>query len=107
MTASRRSAYRYGDFPELFWDAQPGAPIDPANPVVLARILSRGSSRAMSALLTLELIRDNLGHLALPGHVLAFWRRVVELPDEYPDEPRSSSLPASDPPTRDLQRYDG
>jgi hypothetical protein len=33
---------RYGDFPELFWDAQPDAVIDVQSPVTLARLLTSG-----------------------------------------------------------------
>jgi len=75
-----QARYRYADFPELFWDAQPDALIDPANPIVLARVLARGSMRAVASLLTMELIRENLDRVAVEPHVRAFWRRVVALP---------------------------
>jgi hypothetical protein len=32
--------WRYGDFPELFWDAQPDAVIDVRNPVNFVRLLT-------------------------------------------------------------------
>lgn len=74
--------YRFGDFPELFWDAKPEEPIDPANPVVLGRILTRGSMEAIRKLVTLKLLRSRLGEIVVPEHVREFWKLVLQhVPD--------------------------
>lgn len=76
---------RYGDFPELFWDAQPEVAIDVRNPVTLARLLTRGRAETIGKLVSMELIREDLDSLALPEHVLLFWRTVLrDTPDAAP-----------------------
>ncbi|HSW30511.1 MAG TPA: hypothetical protein VLH75_13580 [Longimicrobiales bacterium] len=69
---------RYGDYPELFWDAQPDARLDVGNPVTLARLLTRGSPETIGRLVSLDVIRASLESLALPRHAVAFWRMVLE-----------------------------
>ncbi|TVP43208.1 MAG: hypothetical protein EA350_14035 [Gemmatimonadales bacterium] len=69
--------FRYGDFPELFWDAQPDAEIDVHNPVTLARLLTRGRAEVIGALVPLEVLRERLEVIPLPDHVRVFWRAVV------------------------------
>jgi hypothetical protein len=70
--------YRYGDFPELFWDAQPEAVIDVQNSVTLVRLLTRGRAEVIGRLLPLEVIRARLETLPLPEHVRIFWRAVLQ-----------------------------
>jgi hypothetical protein len=69
--------FRYGDFPELFWDAQPDAEIDVQNPVTLARLLTRGRAEVIGTLVPLEVLRERLDALPLPDHVRIFWRAVL------------------------------
>jgi hypothetical protein len=69
--------YRYGDFPDLFWDAQPDAEIDVQNPVTLARLLTRGRAEVIGMLVPLEVLQDRLEALPLPDHVRIFWRIVL------------------------------
>jgi hypothetical protein len=69
--------FRYGDFPELFWDAQPQAEIDVQNPVTLARLLTRGRAEVIGRLVPLEVLRERLDALPLPDHVRIFWRAVL------------------------------
>jgi hypothetical protein len=72
-----KSAFRYGDFPELFWDAQPDAAIDVRNPVTLARLLTRGRAEVIGKLVPLDVLQEQLDVLALPEHVRIFWRAVL------------------------------
>lgn len=67
----------YGDFPELFWDAQPDVPIDVRNPVTLARLLTRGRAEIIGKLVPLEVLQERLDALVLPEHVRLFWRAVL------------------------------
>lgn len=69
--------FRYGDFPELFWDAQPNAEIDVHNPVTLARLLTHGRAEVIGRLVPLEVIQARLDALSLPNHVRYFWRAVL------------------------------
>jgi hypothetical protein len=70
--------HHYGDFPELFWDAQPDAELDPESPVVLARVLTRGSMDAVRKLVSAEVLARRLATLAVPEHTRRFWRRVLD-----------------------------
>ncbi len=76
---NRRSGqtYRYGDFPHLFWDAQPDAPVDVTSAVTLARLLRRGDPETIAALVPPELLREQLDTLFLPEHTKSLWRRVL------------------------------
>jgi hypothetical protein len=69
--------FRYGDFPELFWDAQPEAVIDVQNPVTLARLLTRGRAEVIGTLVPLEVLQERLEALPVPEHVRIFWRAVL------------------------------
>lgn len=69
--------FRYGDFPDLFWDARPDAEIDVQNPVTLARLLTRGRAEVIGTLVPLEVLEERLDTLPLPGHVRIFWRAVL------------------------------
>lgn len=81
MSANEQGAargYRYGDFPHLFWDAQPEAPVEPSNPVTLARLLTRADARTIGKLVPLEILRESLEDLPVPEHTKLFWRRVLQ-----------------------------
>jgi hypothetical protein len=69
--------FRYGDFPELFWDAEPDAAIDVQNPVTLARLLTRGRAEVIGTLVPEEVLRERLEALPVPEHVRIFWRAVL------------------------------
>ncbi|GBD31161.1 hypothetical protein HRbin33_00109 [bacterium HR33] len=69
--------YRYGDFPELFWDAKPEASIDLEHPAVLARILTRSSPEILVRLVSPERLLEHLPRLPLNEHARAFWERVA------------------------------
>ncbi|HEX8454754.1 MAG TPA: hypothetical protein VF647_21940 [Longimicrobium sp.] len=71
-------SYRYGDFPELFWDAVPDAIIDPENPVVLARVLTQGGSDAVTKLVRQDTLERLLPTLVIPEHSRRFWGVVLE-----------------------------
>lgn len=74
--------FLYGDFPELFWDAQPDMAVDVRNPVTLARLLTRGRAETIGKLVPLEVLKEGIRSLALPEHVLIFWRTVLQrVPD--------------------------
>jgi hypothetical protein len=69
--------YRYGYFPELFWDAEPEAWIDLEHPVVLARILARSSPGVLVRLVSPQRLLEHLPRLPLNEHARAFWERVA------------------------------
>ena len=66
----------YGDYPELFWDADPGAPLDVAEPTTSSRLLTRGSPEVIGRLASRELIAAELEGLPVPDNVKYFWRLV-------------------------------
>jgi hypothetical protein len=69
--------FRYGDFPEWFWDADPDAVVDVQNPVTLARLLTRGRAEVVGKLVPLEVLQERLDTLPVPEHVRIFWRAVL------------------------------
>jgi len=71
--------WRYGDFPELFWDAQPDAVIDVRNPVTFARPLTLGRPEIIGKLMSPDDLREGLETVELPKHVELFWREVLRL----------------------------
>ncbi len=68
---------RYADFPELFWDATPETTIDVSNPVVLARVITRGSMDAVARLVSPALLERELPYLVIDESVRRFWQRVL------------------------------
>ena len=70
--------YRYGDFPELFWDLQKDVEIDRENPSVIARVLRNGNPKSLRELVSAEALVRHFDELVLPDHVRAFWSIVVE-----------------------------
>jgi hypothetical protein len=70
--------YRYADFPELFWDAEPDAVVDPENPVVLARVLTQGSTDAIRKLVRPATLERLLPELVIPEHSRHFWNVVLD-----------------------------
>lgn len=70
---------RYGEFPHLFWDLVPDAPIDISNAVVLARLLMLGRPEDLRRTAALDVAAARLPELTLPTHVRAFWQRVLRI----------------------------
>lgn len=70
--------YRYGEFPELFWDARPDEVVDPENPIVLARVLTQGSADAIAKLVRRDALERLLPTLVIPEHSRRFWNVVLE-----------------------------
>jgi hypothetical protein len=75
-SASSRT-WRYGDFPELFWDAKPDAVIDVRNPVTFTRLLTRGRAEVIGKLMSPDDLREGLETVDLPKHVALFWWEVL------------------------------
>lgn len=71
-------AYRYGDFPGLFWDLQKDVEIDPENPSVIARVLQGGDSKTVWKLIPPETLIRRFPELVLPDNVRAFWAIVID-----------------------------
>ncbi len=68
---------RYGDYPELFWDADPDALLDVSEPTTLARLLTRADPRTIGELVSPDLIAASLDDLPVPDNVKLFWRLVL------------------------------
>lgn len=67
----------YGDFPHLFWNAEPGAPLDLDDTTTFGRFLTRGDPETVLRVVTLEEVARRLPDLALQPETRAFWERVV------------------------------
>lgn len=67
----------YGDFPHLFWNAEPGAPLDLDDPTTFGRFLTRGDPETVFRVVTLDEVGRRLPQLALQPETRAFWERVV------------------------------
>lgn len=70
-------ALTYGDFPHLFWNAEPRAPLDLDDPTTFGRFLTRGDPETVCRVVTLEEIAERLPQLPLQPETRAFWERVV------------------------------
>jgi hypothetical protein len=70
--------YRYGDFPELFWDAQRDAIIEPDNVVMLSRVLRSGSMKAIRQLVDFDIVRQKWDELWLTPDVRYVWAKVLD-----------------------------
>lgn len=82
--APSRRTHCYGEFPELFWDLRPDAAIDAEHPSILARLLVHGTPDTISKLVSLDVLRRELGTLPVPEHTRRFWRVVLDLTSEAP-----------------------
>jgi hypothetical protein len=69
--------YKYGDFPELFWDAQRDAVIEPDNVVMLSRVLSQGSMEAIRRLVDFDIVRQRWEELWLTPDTRYVWAKVL------------------------------
>jgi len=67
----------YGDFPHLFWNAEPKAPLDLDDASTFGRFLTRADPETVFRVVTLEEIARRLPHLPLQPDIRSFWERVV------------------------------
>lgn len=74
---SKQPTYHYGDFPELFWDAELDAVIDTTHPEVIARVLQKGRPEHIRELLDLVVLRSMWDTLWLPDHTRYVWEKVL------------------------------
>ena len=76
--AARRPApLTYGDFPQLFWSADPKAPLNLDDSTTFARFLTRGDPETVFRVVTLDEIARRLPDLPLQPETRAFWERVI------------------------------
>jgi len=74
-----RPVSHYRDFPELFWDADPDAVIEPDNPFVLGRVLQQGSVDHVRQLVDFEILRTQWDRLWLPARTRYVWQKILDL----------------------------
>jgi hypothetical protein len=79
MPSDEQPVYRYGDFPELFWDVKPDAVIDRTNPRLIARVLTHGSIEAIRMLVPMDVLLREFETIEMPDHVRRFWSLFVDL----------------------------
>jgi DNA-damage-inducible protein J len=75
--AHRPGPLTYGDFPQLFWSADPKAPLNLDDSTTFARFLTRGDPETVFRVVTLDEIARRLPDLPLQPDRRAFWERVV------------------------------
>lgn len=78
MSTEERPVYRYGDFPELFWDVERDAEIDRTNLRMIARVLTHGSMDAIRKLVPMEVLLRDFEKIDMPDNARRFWSLVVE-----------------------------
>lgn len=78
MPTEERTVYRYGDFPELFWDVKRDAEIDRTNLRMIARVLTHGSMDAIRKLVPMEVLLRDFEKIDMPDNARRFWSLVVE-----------------------------
>jgi hypothetical protein len=93
MSSDERTVYRYGDFPELFWDLQPDAEVDGENPHIIARLLEHAPPETLWKLVPVDVLLRDFEKLDLPEHTRIFWSVAVRMMREKrgipaPDVPR-------------------
>ncbi|MGD8870516.1 MAG: type II toxin-antitoxin system RelB/DinJ family antitoxin [Gemmatimonadota bacterium] len=67
----------YGDFPHLFYNAEPRAPLDLDDANTFGRFLTRGDPETVCRVVTLDEIAERLPGLPLQPETRLFWERVV------------------------------
>ena len=66
----------YGSFPHLFWDLDPAATVNTRHPVVLRRVLERGTTDDIRRLISPGVALAALDGLGMPEHLRRFWHLV-------------------------------
>lgn len=79
MSTEDRTIYRYGDFPELFWDLKRDVEVDGSNPAVIARLLEHAAPETIWKLVPVGVLLRDFEMLDLPDHARRFWSIVVEM----------------------------
>ena len=79
MSTEESPFYRYGDFPELFWDVKPDAVIDRKNLRMIARVLTHGSMDAIRKLVPMDVLLRDFEKIDMPDNARRFWSLVVEM----------------------------
>ncbi|HEX2080616.1 MAG TPA: hypothetical protein VHG08_23130 [Longimicrobium sp.] len=78
MSADEHTVYRYGDFPELFWDLKRDAPVDAENPAIIARLLMYARPETLWKLVPVPVLLEKFDKLELPEHSRKFWALVIQ-----------------------------
>jgi hypothetical protein len=78
MSTDEHMTYRYGDFPELFWDLKRDAPVDGENPAIIARLLMHARPETLWKLVAVPVLLEKFDQLNLPEHSRKFWTLVVQ-----------------------------
>jgi hypothetical protein len=78
MSIHEQTLYRYGDFPELFWDLKRDAPVDAQNPAIIARLLQHARPETLWKLVPVPVLLEKFEQLDLPDHSRRFWSVVVQ-----------------------------
>jgi hypothetical protein len=76
--SAERTVYRYGDFPELFWDLKRDAPVDVQHPAIIARLLMHARPETLWKLVPVPVLLEKFDSLDLPDHSRKFWAVVIE-----------------------------
>jgi hypothetical protein len=79
MSTQEHPVYRYGDFPELFWDLKRDVEVDGTNPSVIARLLEHAPPETIWKLVPVDVLLRDFEKLDLPEHTRRFWSIVVEM----------------------------
>lgn len=79
MSANEQPVYRYGDFPELFWDLKRDEVVDGSNPAIIARLLERADPAVIWKLVPTDVLLRDFEKLDLPEHTRRFWSVVVRM----------------------------
>ncbi|HLM68967.1 MAG TPA: hypothetical protein VK358_15620, partial [Longimicrobium sp.] len=77
MSPEERTVYRYGDFPELFWDLKRDVEVDAENPAIIARLLEHAPPETIGKLVPAPVLLRDFEKLHLPEHTRRFWSLVV------------------------------
>jgi hypothetical protein len=79
MSTPEQPVYRYGDFPELFWDVKPDAVIDRSDLRTIARVLTHARLDTIWKLVPVDVLLRDFEKLILPEHTRRFWSIVVRM----------------------------
>lgn len=79
MATEERTVYRYGDFPELFWDLKRDVQVDGSNPSIIARLLEHAPPETIWKLVPVSVLLRDFEKLDLPEHTRRFWSIVVSM----------------------------
>ncbi len=78
-------SYRYGDFPDLFWDLPADDVLNPENPAVIARVLTNGSTAHLKELIPRDVLLREFDNLPIGRHTRLFWETVLRITQDRVD----------------------